>query len=532
MAKGINIDFVANVSKFIGGTKDIEGALDDVIDSLDDVGRDADKSSDKAVRSFDKIEDAAKDAGKAVDKQFADKVDDAGDEAKTLEKKFRDSFDGVKKESKTSGQSIGDDAKKGFGEASEATETFKNEARQNLSETVSSFRGDTEDLAQIAQDVLGGVVSDLGPLGMAAGTAAAAGIGIAVAKLQDMAEKINAAKEEAGALALEFKDAGGRIEELDLIGKFDEWLVAIEDSRQWFEVWQDDAITNLDNVRVALDDTGISLGDLYNAFSEGDTSTLEDYVEKLKDVNRELVPDGHQANTKAQNEEFQARKNTITGLEDEIKKRKDAEDMAYQMRAAEEGVTEETLRQRDAMEGRNDALQESIDLNKEVIDGELDWLDTLDETTAKLAENAAAGWDKNTAAGRENLRALGEISEGALGYADSITEAGGSQAEANAIIEQGREKVIAAGIALGMSEQDAKDYATSLGLIPKEVSTTAKANTTQAEQDLAQVARQREVELIPVYQQSQFQWAADMAARGVVPPKINIHAQLGISRPV
>lgn len=532
MAKGINIDFIANTSRFIGGTRDIEGALDDVMDSLDDVGREADRSNDKAAKSFDKIEDAAKDAGKAVDKQFADKVDDAADEAKTLEKKFRDSFDGVKRESKTTGDSIKDDAERGMRGASEATETFRDEAKSNLSETVSSFRGDTEDLAQIAQDVLGGVVADLGPAGMIAGTAAAAGIGIAVAKLQDMAEKINAAKEEAGALALEFKDAGGRIEELDLIGKFDEWLVAIEDSRQWFELWQDDAITNLDNVRVALDDTGISLGDLYNAFAEGDTSTLEDYVDRLKEVNRELVPDGHQANTKAQNEEFQARKNTISGLEEEIKKRKDAEDMSYQMRAAEEGVTEETIKQRDAMEGRNDALQESIDLKKEVIDGELNWLDTLDETTAKLAENAAAGWDKNTAAGRENLRALGDISEGAQDYAASITEAGGSQDEANAIIEQGRQKVIAAGIALGMSEQDARAYAGSLGLIPKEVGTTAKMDDAEAKRKKEDLAKQQNFNLSATFSQYQVQEAANAAARNIVPPTITFKTAMGSTRPV
>lgn len=518
MAKGVNIAIAADASKAIKAAGNLADEFEKVSDSLDDLARDSKKTED----AISDIGDGAKDAGKDIERHLDNATKEAGEEADKLEKKFKDAFQDVKKQSRDAGDDVGKNSRKGFEEAGDATETFKEEAKQNLSETVSSFRGDSEDIAQIAQDILGGVVADLGPVGAAAGAAAAAGIGIAVSKLQELADKINESKERVGELAIEFKDAGGRLDEMNLVGLFDEWLVEIQDARSWFEVWQDDAITNLDNVRTAIEGTGISLGMLYDAFSENDTSALEGYIEKLKEVNREIAPDGHYAQTEALQKEYNTRKDAITGLEQEVRERKEAAEVADEMRAAEEGITVEVLKQRDAMEARNDALSESIDLNKQVIDGELDWLDTLDETTTKLAENAANGWDKNTAAGRENLRALGDIAEGALDYADSISEAGGSQQEANVVIGQGREALIRAAEQLGMTREQAETYANSLGLIPKEVSTTATAETTNAERDLQNVARDRGVKLTPWVDQSQWQSAANAAAQNVVSPYVEV----------
>lgn len=503
---GFKMDFVADVRSFLRGTSDVEGALDKVSDSLDDLARDAQQSADKTGDAFDdagkavgdSLDDGAKEARKSLDrvgddaKDAAKEVDDA---AEKMERSFRDAFDAAKKESKTVRQDIGDDAKKGFSDAGEATETFKNEARQNLSETVSSFRGDTEDLAQIAQDVLGGVVSDLGPIGMVAGAAAAAGIGMAVAKLQDMAEKINAAKEEAGELAIEFKNAGGRIEELDLVGKFDEWLVAIEDSRQWFEVWQDDAVTNLDNVRTAIEGTGISLGDLYNAFSKGDTSTLEEYVDRLKEVNKELVPDGHVANTQAQNDEFQARKNTIAGLEEEIEKRKDAEDLAYKMRAAEEGVTEESLRQADALAGINAQIREKNDLTRESISADLDFEDAL-VGLAGTQDGWSATLDKSTQLGRDNQRSIIDATGDLNALGDATLEQTGSQEEANKVLAEGKQRLIDQAVAAGYDRTEVQGLIEKIISIPKTATTDFDVNTVAARAELEEfirIANQRQI---------------------------------------
>lgn len=519
-----------DTARFKRGTDEMADSIDEAADHFKDLEDSASKNLDKAADSFDDISDAAKDAGKDIDNKFTDNVEDASDEAKDLEKKYRDAFDGAADASRNAGDKIGKNVNDGFDKAKKGADEFKDEAKSTAREGAASFTGEFDDVSDVLQETMANALGGFGPAGAAAGMAAAAGLGVVFKTLQDTADKINDLKEEAGQLALEFKEAGGSLDRADLVARLDEWLVAIEDTKQAWEIWQVDAISNLDNMRVALDDTGISLGDLYSAFSKGDTSTLQAYVDKLKEVNEALVPEGHVANTQAQNDEYQARKNTISGLEDEIKKRKDAEDMAYEMRAAEEGVTEETLRQQDAIDGRNDALQESIDLNREVIDGELDYLDTLDSVTAKLAENATAGFDKNTAAGRENLRTLGEISSAALDYSASITEAGGSQAEANKVIDDGRTKVIEAGISLGMTKQQAEAYADSLGLIPKEVSTTAKANTSAAETALNNVTRDRWVTVQPQVNQAQWQAYLNQMARNMNPVTVQVNARTGNNR--
>ena len=166
------------------------------------------------------------------------------------------------------------------------------------------------------------------------------------------------------------------------------------------------------------------------------------------------------------------------------------------------GVTEEAIEYEklmaDAYKGsaaeiadKNEAVREATELTRGAIDSELDWLDTLDKATKSLDENAKKGWDKNTAAGRENLRLLGEIADGALEYSGAIRDAGGSQWETNVVIDRGRDALVDAAKQLGMSKKEAEDYATALGLIPEESSTKATADVTDARRELREFGEER-----------------------------------------
>lgn len=523
---GISIDFVANVNKFIGGTNDIDGALENVIDSLDDVER-AGKNVEDIAKSFDKVEDAADDAAKNVRKDFEKSVKDAGDEAEKLGRKYEDAFDEVRTKGSKANTDFGDSAKKSFRDAGDATETFRDEAKQNLSETVSSFRGDVEDVAQIAQDILGGVVSDLGPVGAAAGAAVAAGIGIGIAALQTQAEEAEVAKQKMLDLADMIREADGDIQALDWGSIVREWGNEYDDVKSWFEPWQKDSVTNFE----AMDEAASKFGLSYNSLVQGMAGNTDEGRKAIEELNgaiaeQEKVVEGlttqgvayNSAQGQANSAEI-SRLNSLKGLKSELENAT--------------GLTEEAIeyeqKMAEAIEGtaagiaaKNEALSETIDLNRQVIDGELDYLDTLDSVTAQLAENASEGFDKNTAAGRENLRALGEIAGAALDYSDSITEAGGSQQEANTVIGQGREKLIAAAQQLGMTRDQAEQYANSLGLIPKEVNTKANADTKDAETDLQNVARDRPVKITPWVNQSEWQSAANAAAQNVVAPFVQV----------
>ena len=194
---GIKIDFISDVSKFIGGTKDIEGALDKVSDSLDDVAKDADK------------------AGKKIGDELSDGAKDAQDAGEKMERKFRDAFDETKKDAKTTGDKVGDDVKRGFKRAEGAADEFKDEAKSTSREAAASFTGDFEDVSDAIQETLANALSGFGPAGAVAGMAAAAGIGILVSVLQSSADKAAEVKEKTIELAGAIREAGGEIKDVD-----------------------------------------------------------------------------------------------------------------------------------------------------------------------------------------------------------------------------------------------------------------------------------------------------------------------------
>lgn len=170
--KGISINFIANVRDFLRGTKDVEEAFDDVADSLDDVARDGDKSVERLERSFKELEQKA---GKST-KGMAD------DLARNTER--------------------------GTSQAKADLETLGNEAKQNAAETFSSFDGSAESFADGIQGTLGGIVSDMGPVGAAIGAAAAIGLGFLMAGLENANEETERLKEMAAELGQEYMETG------------------------------------------------------------------------------------------------------------------------------------------------------------------------------------------------------------------------------------------------------------------------------------------------------------------------------------
>ncbi len=167
----IKIDFISNVSAFLRGTKQTEGALDDVADALDDMVRDGDKTERQLERNFREIADAAKDSSKK----------------------------------------IGDDTKDGFKRAGEGAAEFKDEAHSTAREAAASFDGSAESIGDAFQEVAANAFSGFGPLGAVAGLAAAAGIGLATAGFDQVGEASEESKQRAADWAQAFIDAGNDI---------------------------------------------------------------------------------------------------------------------------------------------------------------------------------------------------------------------------------------------------------------------------------------------------------------------------------
>lgn len=98
--------------------------------------------------------------------------------------------------------------------------------------------------------------------------------------------------------------------------------------------------------------------------------------------------------------------------------------------------------------------------------------DALNES---LAANGLT-LDITTAAGRANEAAIDALVAATMKYSDQVKTQTGSQTEANAVISDGRARLIDMLGQLGITGQAAEDYANKLGLIPKDVSTVIQAN--------------------------------------------------------
>lgn len=152
-------------------TKAFKQGIDSgVIDPLEDAQKALTETGKN--KGLDKLEDGLKDAQRATERL----ADETKDTARAIEREYRDSYRKVK-------QSADD----GLDGMKHATEEATGELKQNLGETFSSFRGDLEDLPQIAQDVFGGLAGSVGSLTASLGLAAgAAGVGLLVAGFQQL----------------------------------------------------------------------------------------------------------------------------------------------------------------------------------------------------------------------------------------------------------------------------------------------------------------------------------------------------------
>lgn len=253
MAGGFSINAMLNASKWLRGVKDMEDSLEDLEGALDDV-------SDE-VKKVDKG-NGFKDLERSAEK--------AEDEMSDLEKRLRKVRDEA--------GDVGDKGKDGFRKLGDAGEEVSSELKQNLGETFSSFRGDLEDLPQIAQDVFGGLAGSVGGLvgsfGLAAG---AAGIGLLIGAIQNLAAEEEARKERVGEWAAAYIDATNNI-----AGALNS-LAAVE------EIYTD--TEKYDKAAQAAKDWGVDVSVAVNAMA-GDSTALaiaqESLEEKTERVNKAM----------------------------------------------------------------------------------------------------------------------------------------------------------------------------------------------------------------------------------------------------
>lgn len=291
----IKIPIGANASEAVREAKRAGDAIDSIGDSLDGLTRDSQRSSREASRAFEDIPDGVKDAARDVDREskkigdnLSDGIDRGVDESKDhldrLEKNFKDAVRDIQRTDGKGGlgQSISQDMKHGTKEAGESVATFKDEAKANLSEVSSSFTGDMQSVVDLVQGTLGGVVADLGPIGLAAGAAAAVGVGLIGAAFSSAQEDEEAFRQRVADLATELIETG----RTGAAG-----LSFISDRLKEMATTTDKTETSLKDLRQAADRSGESYKDLAQA-AAGHTDQIDKQIKKAVELKNQWQQTG------------------------------------------------------------------------------------------------------------------------------------------------------------------------------------------------------------------------------------------------
>ena len=453
----IKIPIISDVSQAIRGVNNLGDEFDKVADSLDGVVEEA-RDAEKAIKDWGSADSAVKDLN--------DGVQDAATGAERLEKKFRDAADAVKKIDGKPVRDLDDD----FDRAARGADELKDEANDTAREAAASFDGSAEGIADAFQEVAANAFAGFGPAGAVAGLAAAAGIGIAISQLTKYAEEVTAAKEAGADWAQSFNTANmsDRIEALR--SSWEELGATITDSKEWYEVGQENAVTAIEDIAAAAKAGVGDVDGFVEAFNTTDPTTrLRELQESLGRIDEEIADLGPAWRATlggpAAEQAYVDRKKVLTDLqgvvEDQIAVQENANAIEDAYAASAEGSAQALAEKNEKIQESNELLEENVDANRNLISAEFD----LQDAQKTLNEALGDGAEK----GRSGKEALFEYSDSILSMGEAAAEASGDQEDYNRQIATGRERFLRAAEAMGYTRRQANDLADQMGLIPRRV---------------------------------------------------------------
>lgn len=346
MAKGISINFLADVRDFLKGTKNVEDELDDVADSLDDVAKEGDQATEK------------------------------------LEDSFRD----LAKATKKAGDDVGDNMKRGFSKAEEGAREFRDEANSTAKESAASFDGSAESIVDSFQEIAANAFAGFGAAGAIAGLAAAAGIGVASKAILDADESARKARERVAELGTAFIESGADVAQVE----------AFKEALQGIVTNADDAAVKVDDLRKftkKYGDAVPSVAEFATAYA-GNADAIEQVTEKLEAAIKAeqeknyTTKVGAEQSTKRQ-DAYQAEIDKLKGVQEETQLAKQIEEDYLASGGAEAQA------KADAIGLINDAYDEVVGSVTDFIDAESGVLN-VDEYLAAIDARSAALDDYQT----------------------------------------------------------------------------------------------------------------------------------------
>lgn len=459
-----NLESVETSAKDAGKTLERE-----IGDSAKDAAQDAEKGLEDVEKGLEGVEDAAKSAGKELESEL-------GDAAKEIDRDLTQALESVEDQAKATGSKVGKELGDGFDKAGEGAEEFKDESTQIAKESATSFTGEFEDVTDVIRDLMANAFVGFGPAGVAAGVAAAAGIGILISQLQKGEEEAAEARDRINELAGEIREADHDLTRIDWVSKFQEWGDTIEDAKSWWEPWQDASVTALDDAKEHADDFGLSLESVALGLSghmEAADKAIGQVDERLlsaRDAAQRLVDDGMDPMDAA----VETGVIRLGELRDRLVESRDetatATEYAELYEEAIKGTVVELQAQREELEELNDVIRDSRDAKVDLIQAELDYWETISASNEVLMENEKT-LETNTEVGRENTTALLEMAEAAVGLADAEFEATGNAERANEIIREQKQAFIDSAVEAGFNAEEVQNLADTMFGVPEYVQT-------------------------------------------------------------
>lgn len=476
----IKVPFVAEVSSFIKGTADMVRSLGNVSDSLDEVA-----NTDVDVSGIEELGEAADAAGLKVtglgeELDTLNRADTSGLEselkeigaagdaaAEKLEHSFKSAFDVLQAEGRTASRKTKADVKDVGDEGSRTMQEFSQEAKANVSETVSSFDGSASSAVDAIQGTFGGLVSALGPAGVVGVAAAGIGIGFAKSLFGKAQEEAEALREQVSSLFQEMAANKGVISDAF---KADAIRDLIDDAEKLKDAFGTD---DLDKINASFKELNLSAEDQRVIFA-GLVGDATDMAAAQAVVNEEQakwfeILNNPQASA-TQRADARQRIEFLSQIETQYRTQSGViEDAASKQDLYSDSVragTEATDDSNESLKSKNETLRENADLTNEAVTSELDLLDALDGVTKAGKENGKS-LNKNTEAGRDNLRAIDEARKGIIEYGDAMTDSGKSSAATTKEMDK-QERVLISKVmrAFGLTEKEARSYVKTLGGIP------------------------------------------------------------------
>lgn len=460
VGKGITIPLTLSPREFIAGIRVAERGLEQFEDKLEGV---EDAGDDAADALRDGFRDAIRDNVRQAE-SLEGAMEEVGAEGKGAAEKIGTAFKSEMRAAARAGQRVED-----------SMDDIEKEAGQSAKEFGSAFRGDPVEALEEVQSYIAEIVNVKLPgfagalFSIGAGAAAAAVINFYEKWREEQEKRTEEIQDWRDATLDAFADAADGLDRLEVLEGFKEQL--------------DEAGISYTDFSEALSQTSPEIQALVReAFATGDLELFEEAQRLAGDAADGLFAQ-YSAGTIVSSDLAQANRTVADGLGDFASNAITAtgEAEAYQDEVLDAAAAAEVLE-----EATDDAVSAVRDLGGEFADADaagddyqqtlLDTAEAVTELTEGGVQPLSEGLDVSTQAGLDAKETLRDLAESAKDTAAAQIELDGDTKRATETTRKGREEFIKTAIQLGLTEQEAEDYATQLGLVPGRVSTSIVAN--------------------------------------------------------